>query len=79
MARLNKITKMQVKKAIKTAGQWEGFLAPANVNGMHIDMGWCLGHSTTITSEEMLEELINEFKWHNCNYELGYNVAYWQK
>lgn len=73
---LAKVTKTQVKAAIRLKGVWSGYLVGNKVNTYHINNGWHLGHYTTITSLEQLEKVCNAMMFY-MEPELGNRVAFY--
>lgn len=72
---LNKISKNQVKAAIRKKGKWAGYLAGNKVNEYHINNGWALGVWVEVASIEELENTLSNFLCY-MSPELGTRAAY---
>jgi hypothetical protein len=46
--KMNIINKHSVLREVRENGQWNGYIAPNNVNHMNINKGWHLGMDITI-------------------------------
>ena len=71
---MNKMTITQVKKQIKENGSWKGFMLP---NKMNPNTEWAKAYKTELQEHMNIDMLIERFKTYNCNYEMGYGVAYY--
>lgn len=71
-----KVTKVQVKKAIKTQGQWKGVVVPCNMNP---NSPWYSGSGVTFTSEDQMNQWLRAFEVQNCvNTQTGRYAAFYQ-
>jgi hypothetical protein len=75
---MKKVTLAQVKKSIKNNGRWTGYIVASKVSEYHVAGGWHLGHQIDVAFIEDLERAQNAYSFHNCNYELGYGLHYYE-
>lgn len=74
---MKRIHKATVKKQIKDSGKWEGYICASNVNSYHVNSGWHIGHSVSVTTIDALNALMRDYAYYNCNSELGNRVYCW--
>lgn len=71
-----KLTKTQVKAAIKKQGVWSGYLAGNKVSTFHISQGWHLGIWVEIKTIEELDSTCVNFEYY-LDRELGSRTAFY--
>ena len=76
---MKSINKNTVKAQIRRGKSFIGYIAPSNVNSMHISSGWHIGMRVEFTSIEEMEKALSEFSYYNCNSELGMRIRFWVK
>ena len=91
---LQPINKHTVLKQVRTNGTWEGYIAASKVSPFHITGGWHIGMSVLLCSDRQgnpyyvshnacevaeLETALNNFKYYNCDSELGKRVRFWSQ
>lgn len=73
----HKLTKTQVKKAIREKGTWTGLLAGNKTSPYHFLEGWCLAHLVTITTLDELERVLSNMLYY-LSPKLGNRIAFFE-
>lgn len=90
--KMNPINKATLLKKVRQSGSWEGYICPNKANpyfqggslfsikielaGMHDRPSKFV--VTTNGQRADLDRYLNEFRYYNCNAELGYTVKFWE-
>lgn len=74
--KLVKVSIKEVKRQIKTNGEWVGMIVGNNVSPYHVVGGWGLGCKIEVDSEKELEKQICYYKYFNADREIWRNYSH---
>lgn len=76
---LTKVTKAQVKAAIRNNGKWVGYLLPCKMNPRSVWMSSYMSDTWEFESIDSLDESVAKFEAYNCTNETGLYTSFYTK